>query len=99
MGYEFDAEEFESIVYEFMYNHNLIEDYRKYIDKITHYAMIIDSPRPRDIWEHNQDITNLENAKGDFMIAAMYDERVSCSDLYDFSDEFNEYMSRIWRHI
>ena len=98
MENEFDAEELKNIVYEFMYNHNLMEDYKKYIDKITHYAMIIDSPEPRDKWERNQDIINLENTKGDFMIAALYDERVPCSDLYDFSDEFNHYMSRIWRH-
>ena len=98
MENKFDAGELKNIVFKFLHDHNLMVDYKKHFDSIARYAMIVETPETGDKWKKIQSVTNLENAKASLMIAALDDERVPCSDLYNFSDEFNRYISRIWNH-
>lgn len=95
MENKFDAGELKNIVFKFLHDHNLMVDYKKHFDSIARYAMIVDSPAPKGKWELVHDIENLINEKNDLIFDLLDDERVPCSDLYNFSDEFNRYISRI----
>lgn len=96
---KFDVNAITNLVAEFIYDHDLVDDYRNCITNVNYWAMIVNSPAPTGKWELVHEIENLINAKNDMIFDLLDSDRVPKPDKDEFNNKFDKLVRPLYNAV